>query len=72
MKKRKTVAVLMAAAPDENAYEGAEIVRKKYSPKLTDEQIMKLADEFHEFLINNVEGRFYDALHKIMSEYVGD
>ena len=72
MARRKTVAVLLAAAPSENTFLDAKIVQKRWTRKTTAEQTKELAEEFHEFLINNAEGGFYDALHRLMSEYAGD
>ena len=72
MARRKTVAVVLALDPDENKFKDAEIVQKRWSRKMTTEQIEKLAEEFHEFLTANAECQFYDALYRLMGENVGD
>ena len=57
MARRKTVAVVLALAPDENKFKDAEIVQKRWSRKMTADQIKKLAAEFHEFLTANANWR---------------
>jgi hypothetical protein len=70
--RRKTVAVVLALAPDENKFKDAEIVQKRWSRKMSADQIKKLAAEFHEFLTANAECQFYDELYRLMGENVGD
>ena len=68
MARRKTVAIPLAKAPDENDFEDAEIVRKKWSSKTTEKQLKKMAEDFHAFLYDNVDARFYDALQALFAE----